>query len=102
MHHSAGGNILKRQSVANQNVSLRSRTDGTTYLETYGADDVTLLAIGVVQQRNTRRTIWIVFNCGDLRHDAGLVAFEIDDAVSLLCAASAKTAGNPAMRIAAA
>src|ERR1019366_4281325 len=42
--------------------------------------NVALLAIGVVQQGDTRRAIRIVLNRGDGRRNPELVALEVDDA----------------------
>ncbi len=49
-----------------------------------GADDVALLAISVVQQRDVRRTVRIILDRGDLGGHARLVTLEVDDAVAAL------------------
>ena len=83
----AGGNILEGQGIADQDVGFGSGRNRGADHQTFGRDDVALLAIRIVQQRDARRTVRIVFDRGDFRRNAEFVALEIDDPVSLLVAA---------------
>src|SRR5215203_4045005 len=63
-------------------------------------NDVTLLAVGVFNECNTRRTIGIVFDFPDCCLHLVLVALEIDDAVLLLVTATDATHGDVSMIVA--
>ena len=66
-------------------------------------EDVALLAVGIVQQRDTRRAVRIVFDRRDLRRNAGFVALEIDHRGKLLLVTAAdEAAGDAAAAVAAA
>src|ERR1019366_3180289 len=62
--------------------------------------DVTLLSVGVVQQRQTCRAIWIVLDGRDARRNALLLAPEVHDAVLALVAAAAMPDGDLTVRVA--
>src|ERR1700677_1306077 len=62
--------------------------------------DVTLLAIGVVQKRQTRRAVRVIFNRSHARRNSLLLAAEIDGAILLLVSAAAVPHGDFAMRVA--
>src|SRR5439155_1389482 len=67
------------------------------------SDDVALLAVGVVQQRDARGAVGVVLDVRDLRRHAVLVvATEVDDAVGALVTAALVTDGDPAVDVAAA
>ena len=72
------------------------------HLEAVGREDVALLAVGVVEERDARRAVGIVFDRGDRGRHADLVALEVDDAVALLVTAAAEAAGDAAVVVAAA
>src|SRR4029077_8605905 len=57
-------------------------------------DDVTQLAVGVLDQRDTRRPIRIVFDLLHRRRHGELVALEIDDAVLALVTTHTTTHGD--------
>ena len=66
-------------------------------------DDVALLAVGVVQQRDPGGAVGVVLDVRDLGRDAVLVvATEVDDAVGALVAAALVPGGDPALVVAAA
>ena len=68
-----------------------------------GRDDVALLAVGVVQQRDPRRAVRVVLDVRDLgRHAVLVVATEVDDAVGALVTAALVPGGDPALVVAAA
>src|ERR1700730_9037651 len=64
--------------------------------------DVALLAVGVMQERQTRRAVRVIFNCRNLRRNAFLLTAEIDCAVLLLVTAAAMPDGDLTMRVASA
>ena len=62
-------------------------------------DDVALLAVGVVQQRDARGAVRVVLDVRDLgRHAVLVVATEVDDAVGALVAAALVPGRDPAVR----
>ena len=66
-------------------------------------DDVALLAVGVVQQRDPRGAVGVVLDVRDLgRHAVLVVATEVDEAVGALVAAALVPGGDPAVVVAAA
>src|SRR5260370_481609 len=64
--------------------------------------DVALLAVSVVQERQTGRAVRVVFNRRDLRRNALFLTAEIDGAVMLLVAAAAMPDCDVAMGVASA
>src|SRR5215472_7538640 len=62
--------------------------------------DVALLSIGVVQECQPRRAVRVVFDGGNARGNALLLAAKIDRAVLLLMPAAAVPDGDLAMRVA--
>ena len=67
-----------------------------------GREDVALLAVHVVEQRDARRAVRVVLDGRDLGGDADLVPLPVDDAVALLVAAAAEARGDAAVVVAAA
>src|SRR5262249_5487594 len=65
-------------------------------------EDVALLAIGVVQQRDVAAPIRVVLDRRDLGRHAVLAALEVDPPVAALGAAAAVAGGDPAVAVAAA
>src|SRR6185295_3678678 len=59
--------------------------------------NVSMLPIRIAQQRDERRTIWVVLDRFDLGGNAGFVAAEIDHAVMLLVSASTMANGKLAV-----
>src|SRR5262249_56683621 len=70
-------------------------------LEAVGRQDVALLAVGVVEERDSRRAVRVVLDRRDLRRDVHLVAAEVDDPVEPLVAAAHEAAGLPPLVVAA-
>src|SRR5258706_5296083 len=64
--------------------------------------NVALLAVSIVQERQTGRTVRVVFNRRNLRRNALFLTAEIDGAVLLLVAAAAMPDGDLAMGVASA
>src|SRR5487761_146948 len=89
VNHGAGRNIADRQRVAREDVGGLAVLHGHADFESHGMQDVTLLAIGIMQKGDARRAVRVVFDGGDLRRDAGFFAAEINAAVIFLVAAAA-------------
>src|SRR6478752_4200186 len=87
--HRAGRDVTERQAIAGANVREAATDHGVALLQTVGREDVGLLAVGIVQERDASR-------------NADLGALEVDQAVALLVTTAAKTRGDAAVVIAAA
>src|ERR1700730_2927844 len=83
MHRAAQRDGGQRERIARLDVRLRPAHHLVTHGQADGRQDVALLAIGVVQERDPRAAVRVVFHRGDGRRDAELVALEIDDPVEL-------------------
>src|SRR5450432_178325 len=92
----------QRQVVPRLDIGVARGEDHVADLEAVGAEDVTLLAVGVVQQGDARRAVGIVLDGGHRGGDAQLVATEIDEPEAPLVTAAAETRGDAAVVIAAA
>src|SRR4029453_17239547 len=69
-------------------------------LEALRGDDVALLAVEVVQQRDARVAVGVVLDRRDLGRHAVLVATEVDQAVLLLVTATAVARRHAPVRVA--
>src|ERR1700712_448767 len=95
--------VAQRQVVARLDVSRRTRLDRGALGHAERRDDVALLAVGVVQQRDAGGAVGVVLDVRDLgRHAVLVVATEVDDAVGALVATTLVTGGDPALVVAAA
>src|SRR6266545_1957016 len=94
-------NVLQRQAVARQDVDVVARHDRVAHLQPVRLEDVALLAIRVVQQRNARRAVRVVLDRRDLRRNVFLVALEVDHPVQPLVSAAAPPGGQVALVVAA-
>src|SRR6185295_4772021 len=93
----------QRHRVADRDVRAGAGLHGHADAQAVGREDVALLAVGVVEQRDVRRPVRVVLDRGDLRRHAVLaVALEVDLAVQPLGAATAVTRGLAAVGVAAA
>ena len=102
MNRRADRNRLERKRVADFRRSRRTAGNFCADLHADRRDDVTLLAVLVFQQRQTRRTHRIVFNRRDRRFHAVLVALEIHEADFLLVPAADAARGHATVMVAAA
>src|SRR5690606_30598249 len=97
VHHGPERDLSQRQSVAVPDIRARPAHHDVALPEPHGVQDVALLPIGVVQQRDVRRPVRVVL---DLRH-AGrhpeLVALEIDAPVQPLGPAPTPPGRDPTM-----
>jgi hypothetical protein len=57
-------------------------------IETFWPNDVSLLSIDVMKKGDIGRTVWVVFNVGNLGRYAIFVALEVNHAITALSAAA--------------
>src|SRR5215207_3415099 len=99
----AHGDVAQRQVVADLDVGSGTGLDGHALLEALGRDDVALLAVGIVQERDARSAVGVVLDVSDLgRHAVLVVATEVDDAVGALVTATLVTRRDASLVVAAA
>src|SRR6185369_7463505 len=97
----ADRNRLQGKRIADFRRSGRTAGNFLTDRDADRRDDVTLLTIGVVQQRETRGAHRIVFDRRDGGFDAVLVALEIHEADFLLVTAADAARGDATIMVAA-
>src|SRR5690606_34144042 len=96
--HRAGGDVAQRQVVARLDVGGRTRLHDVALPQLGRREDVALLAVLVVQQRDARGAVRVVLDVGDLRVDAVLVVpAEVDQTVLALVAPADVTARDAAL-----
>src|SRR3954464_13183035 len=101
VHDRADRDVAQRQVVAGLDVGRRTGLDSVALRQPCRGDDVALLAVGVVQQRDARGAVGVVLDVRDLRRHAVLVvATEIDDAVGALVTAALVPDGDAAVNVA--
>src|SRR5690606_10958493 len=95
-----GGDVAQRQVVTRLDVGRGAGLDRGALLDALRRQDVALLAVHVVQQRDVGGPVGVVLDVSDLGRDAVLVeATEVDDAVGPLVPATAVTSGDAAVRV---
>src|ERR1017187_5907756 len=99
VHDRSQRNVLQRKRIADQNVGFGSAHDLLSDLQANRLDDVALLAIRVVNQRDARAAVRIVLNGRDSGRDAVLVTLEVDQAKVLLVASALVADGHAARRV---
>src|SRR5258708_4598110 len=92
VNHRAGRNVLELQRIARKNVRALAGGNRCAHFQSHGMQDVALLAVGVVQQRQIRAAIRVVLDRRHFRGHAELFAPEVHLAVGLLVAAAAEVA----------
>src|SRR6187549_2651425 len=100
--HRAGRDVTERQAVAGANVRQAAADHGVALLQAIRREDVGLFAVGVVQERDARGAVGIVFDLRDASRNANLAPLEIDDAVALLVTTATEARGDAPVVIAAA
>src|SRR3954462_1276112 len=90
----------QRQRVADCDVGERARLHRHADLQAVGGQDVGLLAVDVVQQRDVGRPVGVVLDRRDAGGHAVLGALEVDPAVQPLGAAAAVAGGLAAVVVA--
>src|SRR5690606_13104533 len=97
-----GGDVAQRQVVAGLDVGACAGLDTVPLLQAVRRDDVALLAVGVVQQRDARGAVGVVLDVSDGRGDAVLVVTaEVDQTVGALVATTDVTRGDAPRAVAA-
>src|SRR5918998_2602216 len=103
VHHRADRDIAQRQVVARLDVGLGAVLHHVTLTQFLRGDDVSLLTVDVVQQRDPGGTVRVVLDVRDLGRHAVLVCPpEIDEAVSALVPATLVAGRDPAVDVASA
>ncbi len=95
----AGRNQLNRQRIAGKNVRAFAGQNRHTDLKSNGLKDIALFSVRIMEKRQQRRAVRIIFDGGNPRWDSGFIAPEVDHAVLPLMAAAAMPAGDFAVRV---
>src|SRR6185312_7583112 len=102
VHHGAGGDVAQRQVVPDLDVGPRTGLDPVALPQPRRRDDVALLAVRVVQQRDPAGAVRVVLDVRDLgRHTVLVVAPEVDQPVRPLVTAALVAGGHLAVDVAA-
>src|SRR2546426_860622 len=101
MDRRPGWDVLERKAVAHTRLGLGTRHDGVADLQLVRREDVALLAVLVMKEREARGAVRVVLDRGHARRDPVLEALEVDQAVVPLLAAAAVTCRDPTLRVAA-
>ena len=94
MYQRSNRDVAHRHGIAGLDRGIAAIADFVAYLDTLRGKDITALAISIKQQRQVRRAVRVVLDALDLRRNTGLVAPEIDDAITPFVATTAMTGGN--------
>src|SRR4029078_1463595 len=94
------GDVAQRQGVAGTDLRPLAALEHVADLEAQRGDDVALLAVEVMPQRDARVAVGVVLDRRDLRGHAVLVPAEVDDAVLLLVATTTVPRGHAAVGVA--
>ena len=86
----------ERERVAGLDVGFFAAHDGVADLEAVGRDDISLFAVLILDERDMRGAVRVVFQGQNLRGHIDLVALKIDDAVFAAVLAAAVADGDPA------
>ena len=96
------GDVLEGQAVAGLDVGAGAADDGVAHLQAFGADDIALDAVGVLDQADEGAAVGIILDGLDGSGDIQLLTLEVDDAVLGAVAAAVVTDGDLAGVVAAA
>src|SRR3989442_6633818 len=100
VHRGAERNLEQRHRVADADIGARTGDDAVADVQSFRRQDVALLAVRVVQQRDTRRAVRIVLDRRHTRRNRELVAPEVDAPVLPLVAAALPAGGDVALVVA--
>jgi len=100
--HRPEGDVPQAERVTGLDVGVAARHDLVAGLEAVGGQDVGLLAVCVVQQRDARGAVGVVLDGRDAGRHADLAALEVDQTVALLVATPAEAGGDAAVVVTAA
>src|SRR3954462_7742291 len=92
----AEGDFRERERVADQDVRTRTGRNRRADFQAVRGEDVSLLAVRVVEQGDARRAVRVVLDRRDLGRDAVLPATEVDLAILLLVTAADEARSDPA------
>src|SRR6266508_2707649 len=98
----ADRDVLEGQGVARLDVGALAGLHRVADPEAGGCDDVALVAVGVVEQRDAGGAVGVVLDRGHARGHAVLVPAEVDDPVALLVPPTLVAGGDAAVDVAAA
>jgi hypothetical protein len=76
------------QTISSLDIHFVTRLNGVTHFYAGRGEYISFLTIGVKEQGNIGRTVWIVFNSCNLSRDINLVALEVDHPVFPLMAST--------------
>src|SRR5882672_2515183 len=100
--HRAERNGVQRERISRADVHVLAGGENVADVHADRPEDVALLAVGVVEQRDARRAVGVVFDRRHLGRHAVLVAPPVDDPQTLLVAAPAVPRGHAAIDVPAA
>src|ERR1039458_8855217 len=100
VHHGADRHPLELHAVAHRDVGALTGGDRRSDRQPLRRQDVALLAIGVVQQRDVGRAVGVVLDRRDLRGHAVLAALEVDSPVGALGPPATMARGLAPVRVA--
>ena len=94
MNRRARRNVLEWKCVAHQNIGLGTGGHSSAHLEANRLQDVALLAVQIMNQRDASRAVRVVLNGGYAPRHPILLALEIDEAQHLLVTAALMADGQ--------
>src|SRR6185436_6722675 len=100
VHRGAQRDLEQRHRVPDADVRARTGDDRIARVQPLGREDVALLAVRVLQQRDARGPVRVVLDPGDARRNPELVALEIDAPVLPLVPAAHVAARDVAFVVA--
>src|SRR5436853_640490 len=84
MHRSSKRDVPERKRIARNYVRLRPRHNALSDFQTDRRENITLLTVDIIKQRDMSGSVRIVFDSRDLRGYAGLVSLKVDRAILAL------------------
>src|SRR6266545_3442431 len=100
VHQGSDRDAAQRQGVARLDVRALAGLHHVAHTQAVGRQDVALLAVEVVEQRDAGGPVRVVLDRRHLGRHSVLVAAEVDDAVALLVATAAVPRGDAAVHVA--
>jgi hypothetical protein len=101
VHDRTGRDLLKRQCVTRLDIGIHAGRHHVADRKLLRAKNVALLAVSVVQERDTCRPVGVVLDRRDLGGNAVLVTLEVNDAVAALVATTLVTRSDSTIVVAA-
>ena len=94
MHGGTQRNITQRQGVTQLDRRIFAGLDAIFRLQALGGQNVATLTVQVLDQRNVRGTVRIVFQTLNNAYNTVFVATEVDQAIFLLVTTTLMTSGD--------